>query len=166
MNNPSQQELSSSFRKLSSQDELLNNYAQASSADKTVKVNGAMKVHSQNPSMSGKIPSYSGDATMADLGSRSSRPVTSAKGGSSTGNNERSNKSQAQQDSEYFEKYAHQNISLDGRRVGSSCSSGSFDTKNHVKSSLLIYSLGSMRLLLLLEKDRCKDSELIQTLVS
>ncbi len=83
--------------------------------------------------------------------------------GSIIASNKDGSKSHAQHDSEY----AHSlNKSVDaGRKISSSYSSGSLETKNHIKSSLFIYSLGSMRLLLLMEKDKCKDSALIQTLV-
>lgn len=145
-NNPSHPELLTSFRKISSQDELLNNYAHISSTDNTVKVNGSMSVHSKNPSMSGKKLNQ-------HLSTR----------GSIIASNKDGSKSHAQHDSEN----AHSlNKSVDvGRKISSSCSSSSLDTKNHIKSSLFIYSLGSMRLLLLMEKDKCKDSSLIQTLV-
>lgn len=158
--NPSQQELCSSFRKLSSQDELLNNYSHTSATDNTIKLNGSL-MNSEIPSMTGRIPSYPQEKMTTDFGSILSHQKIPTYKSYIDGNKDGiTSQAHHHHHHEHSERSAHHNKSTSEAK---NC--GNMNTNNHVKSSLFIYSLGSMRLLLLLEQDRCFDPELIQTLV-
>ncbi|ODM90842.1 Hermansky-Pudlak syndrome 4 protein [Orchesella cincta] len=152
---PSHQELFSSFRKLSSHDELLNNSSQTIPTDyppdNTMKPNGSMMKNivsnSRTPSMTGKISLHSREMSAIDFGSISQQNMSGSSSSSS-------NKDPAQ-------LLGHENSSHHSKLT---TNSNNMNYRNHVKSSLFIYGLGSMRLLLLLEKDRGSNHELIKSL--
>ncbi|CAL8093381.1 unnamed protein product [Orchesella dallaii] len=150
---PSHQELISSFRKLSSHDELLNTSSQTVvkeyPTDNTKKSNGSMMKNtvssSRTPSMTGRISMHSRESSAIDFGSISQQNASVSGSG---------NKVPAQ-------LLGHENAAQHSKSA-SNCNNANY--KSHVQSSLFIYGLGSMRLLLLLEKDQGADHELIKSL--